>query len=243
MFRQLSPVFCITICFAHPAYAQEQTDARPSGQQAQEEFTPESLKQKASYLIGFNMIKELKMQEIEIDLDQLLQGINDASAGKQPPMSDEEIRSVGMAFDRQVEKRRQETLARIADDNMRQGLTYLSENKIKDGVIELENGMQYTVLQAGQGDSPRITDSVKIHLTEMFVDGTVVRTTAGSQPINMTVGAWTRGVSEALQKMKVGEKWKLVVPSDLAYGVQGNPPVVGPNQVLIYDLELVEIIK
>lgn len=242
MFRHLFSVLCIALWVASPAMAQEETVPAAGGQQ-QEEVSAESLKQKASYLIGFNMIKELKMQEIEVDLEQLLQGINDAAEGKQPTMSDEEIRSVGIAFDRMVEKRRQDLLAKIADDNMRQGTTFLNENKTQEGVIELESGLQYSVLQEGEGDSPRITDSVKIHLTEMFVDGTVVRTTSGGQPVNITVGAWTRGVSEALQKMKVGAKWKLVVPSDLAYGVQGNPPVVGPNQVVIYDLELVEIIK
>ena len=242
MFRQLIPALCIALWVASPAIAQEDSLPNPGGQQ-QGEFSPESLKQKASYLIGFNMIKELKLQDIDVDLDQLLQGINDAAAGKQPPMSDEEIRSVGLAFDRQVEKRRQDALAKIADENMRNGTAYLNENKTQQGVIELESGLQYLVLQEGEGDSPRITDSVRIHLTEMFIDGTIVRTTSGGQPASLTVGALTRGVSEALQKMQVGSKWKLVVPSELAYGVGGNPPVVGPNQVMIYELELVEIIK
>jgi len=210
----------------------------------QETITPESLTQKASYLIGYNMVKDMQSQAIEFDLNELIKGIQDATAGKNPTMTDEEIQSVQIAFQRMVQQQQQERLAKVADENMRNGTDFLKKNLLKEGVKELENGLQYVVLTEGEGTSPRITDSVKVHYKAMFLDGTVWDTTAGSEPISLTVGsAGMRGIATALQKMKPGDKWKLFIPSDLAFGVQGNPPVVGPNQVVVYEVELVEIMK
>ncbi len=221
--------------------AQEQ---RSIGDQKQE-MAPESLKQKASYLIGYNFVKGLQVQQIDVDMQELLKGINDANGGKTPPMTDEEIQSVQMAFERMVIQQQQERMAKVADENMRQGLEFLKANLLKEGVKELENGLQYQVLATGEGDSPRITDSVRVHYKAMFTDGTVWETTAGSEPLSLTVGgAGIRGIVNALQKMKPGDKWKLFIPSDLAFGVQGDPSgVVGPNRVIVYELELLEILK
>jgi FKBP-type peptidyl-prolyl cis-trans isomerase len=128
---------------------------------------------------------------------------------------------------------------------MRKGTEFLKSNLLQEGVKELENGLQYRVLAEGEGPSPRLTDSVRVHYKAMFTDGTVWESTTGSEPLSLTVGsAGIRGIVNALQKMKAGDKWKLFIPSDLAFGVQGDPSgLVGPNQVLVYELELLEIMK
>lgn len=223
-------------------------EGQPQGsanrQEETQQFTPESLKQKYSYLFGYNMVKDLQRNEIEFDLKELLKGIQEAADGKAPVMTDEEIQSVEMAFQRMIVRQQQERMAKLADENLRRGAEFLKANLLKEGVKELENGLQYKVLQQGEGSSPRITDTVKVHYKAMFIDGTVWETTAGAQPVSLTVGgAGMRAIVSALQKMKAGDKWELYIPADLAFGVQGQPPVIGPNQALIYELELVEIVK
>ena len=217
--------------------AQEETATSPQA-------TPETLTQKASYLIGYNLIKDLQTQEIGFDMEELMKGVKDAAASKEPPMTDEEIQSVMVAFQKMVTQQQQDRLARIADENMRKGIEFLQANLLKEGVKELESGVQYQVIEAGEGDPPRITDSVKVRYKAMFIDGSAWDASPGTEPISLTVGsAGLRGIANALQKMSPGSKWKVFIPSELAFGVQGNPPVVGPNQVVIYELELVEIIK
>ena len=215
-------------------------DSKPG--QAAESSAGESLQQKASYLIGFNFVKSMQQQGIEFDLSALLKGINDAKAGNPPPMTDEEIRSVQRAFERMLEQQQQDRLAKAADDNMRNGLKFLKSNLLKEGVKELENGLQYKVIKAGEGDSPKISDTVKLSYKAKFTDGKIFDSSQASQPWSITVGAIpVRGLVNVIQKMKPGAVWEVYIPSELAFGIQGDPSgVVGPNQVIVYELELLE---
>jgi FKBP-type peptidyl-prolyl cis-trans isomerase len=216
----------------------------PDAATEQQEFTAETLNQKASYLIGYNLIQDLKASGVDFDQEQLIKGIQDAIGGNPPPMSDEEILAVQQAFDRALIKKQEEMLAKLADENQRAGAEFLKKNALEEGVIELENGVQYIVLTAGTGtENPRLTDRVKVHYKGMLLDGSVFETTSGGPPESFSVGAATRGFSAALQQMKVGDKWKIFIPGDQAYGVEGRPPIIGPNQTLIYELELVEIVR
>jgi len=244
-----SLTLCLVTGTAEQTRAQQKQESggvQESGQteSQQPEISPESLKQKYSYLLGYNMVKDFQRNEIEFDINELLKGIQEAADGKAPAMTDEEIQSVEVAFQRMIVRQQQEQMAKLADENMRKGADFLKANLLQEGVKELENGLQYQVLVAGDGESPRITDTVKVNYKAMFIDGTVWEQTSGTKPIPMTVGgAGIRGIVTALQKMKAGDKWKLFIPSDLAFGVQGQPPVIGPNQALIYELELVEVVK
>ncbi len=234
---------------ANPALGwQESGAAQPPATQQDDQdsgFTAESLTEKASYLMGYNLIQDLKANAVDVNIKQLLQGINDAHQGNQPPMTDEEIRAVQEAFERAIVRKQQEMMAKMADENQRAGVEFLRANALTEGVKELENGVQYSVMTAGEGtENPRLTDRVRVHLKGMFIDGTVIENTFGGQPAAFNVGSVPlRGVSSALQQMKEGDKWKVFVPGDLAYGAQGNPPVIGPNQTLVYELELLEIIR
>jgi FKBP-type peptidyl-prolyl cis-trans isomerase len=205
---------------------------------------PESLKEKASYLLGRDIAKDLSDRLIEYDLEQLVAGIRAAADGAESILSEEDAKSVRAAFGRELEKRHQEKMRAVADKNMREGLAYLKANALKDGVKQLENGLQYEILAEGEGDPPKITDRVKVHFVGSTVSGAVFeRTTEAKEPPIVAVGAIeVRGLVDALMRMKPGAKWKVFVPPELAYGVDGAAPDIEPNQTLVFEVELIEVL-
>ncbi len=221
---------------AEPAKSVEQTAPKQVGE-------PESLTEKASYLIGYNIVKDFETQLVDVDIEQLIRGIRQAAADQKTNMSDEEIRSVMQAFERKVIREREQRLAKMADENQRKGEAFLQANALKEGVKELEGGLQYLVLKQVSGPGPELNDRVKLHIKGSYIDGTEFESTTDGEPVEYKVAFGLRGVTQALQRMKVGSKWRVFIPGNLAYGIQGNPPTVGPNQTLIYELELVDIIK
>ncbi len=213
---------------------------------AQEEAnSPESLNEKASYIMGRDIVKDLQERLVEFEIEQLIAGIRAAAAGKPSVLTEEDMNSVMDSFGRALEKRQQQQMQELADKNMRAGQAYVKKHALKDGVKQLENGLQYEVLATGEGPSPKITDRVKVHFIGKTLEGIVFETTAKEKDaITIAVGGiGVRGVLEAILRMQVGSKWRVVVPPDLAYGVAGAPPEIGPNQTLIFEVELLEIVK
>ena len=227
----------LLVCFMvspwHVAIAQDET--KP----------PESLAEKASYVMGRDVVKDFEDRLVEFDVEQLIAGIRAAAAGKPSVLSDEDIASVMATFGREVEKRQQQKFQELADKNMREGVAFMKENSLKESVKQLENGLQYEVLAAGDGVSPKITDRVKAHFIGKSLAGKIFESTAEEKvPPTIAVGAiGIRGVAEAMLRMKPGSKWSLVVPPELAYGVDGAMPEIEPNQTLIFEVELLEIVK
>ena len=252
MTNQIWTVGLLTCFIAPIAVAQEklppQTKTSSGISKTQETgdenpVVPATLVQKASLLISYNLVKDMKDQEVEVDTEKMIEGIRLAAAGKKPNMSDEEILSVMQTFQRQVMRQQQARMMKLADDNNRKGAEFLKKNLLGDGVKELESGLQYKILNQGDGETPVAADRVKVHYKGSLIDGRVFETTDGGPPATFRVGGVIRGFTQALLRMKVGDKWQLFIPGDLAYGLQGNPPDIGPNQTLIFELELVEIVK
>jgi FKBP-type peptidyl-prolyl cis-trans isomerase len=133
----------------------------------------------------------------------------------------------------------------LADKNMREGREFMKQHALKDGVKQLENGMQYSALETGDGPMPKITDRIKVHFVGTTLAGKEFESTrTNQQPAVIPVGGiGIRGIVEALLRMNVGSKWQVVIPPDLAYGVAGAPPDIEPNQTLIFEIELIEIVK
>jgi FKBP-type peptidyl-prolyl cis-trans isomerase FklB len=124
------------------------------------------------------------------------------------------------------------------------GEIFLAANAKKDGVTTTASGLQYKVIKSGTGDSPKATDQVKVHYTGTTIDGTVFDSSVQrGQPAVFPVNAVIPGWVEALQLMKVGDKWQLVIPARLAYGAQSPSPAIPPNSVLIFEVELIDIEK
>ncbi len=203
---------------------------------AQELKTPA---QKASYGIGLNMGQSL-VQEGMTDLDPkaVALGLEDAMGKKEQRLKDEELVEA-FAF---LQKRAEEQKAALTEESSKAGKKFLEENAKREGVISTASGLQYEVLTKADGATPKATDVVSVHYEGRLVDGTVFDSSIQrGSPIDLPVSGVIAGWVEALQLMHVGEKVKLFIPSDLAYGDQSPSPAIPPNSVLVFDLELLSI--
>ncbi|MCQ2208663.1 MAG: FKBP-type peptidyl-prolyl cis-trans isomerase [Paludibacteraceae bacterium] len=193
---------------------------------------------KISYALGLSMATNLKASGFEnLDLDQFMKGMSDTINQKPTEMTLDEAKKI---LSDHFAKMQQE-----ADEhNKKAGEAFLNENKKKAGVITTASGLQYEVITEGKGVKPAATDMVRCHYEGRLIDGTVFdssfrRNQPADFPVNQVIPGWV----EALQLMPVGSKWRLYIPSDLAYGEQGAGDVIGPNMTLIFDVELLEIVK
>lgn len=203
-----------------------------------------TLKQKASYLVGFDIGEDVLRRELAVDYEILVKGFLDAVNKRQPPMSKSEMESVMVAFEKQVNAIADQKWKNLARKNMEIGTSFLAKNKLAKGVIQSESGLQYKTITKSTGEKPKLGSSIKIHVIGKHCDQTEFENTyKAKQPIVVTVGTTIRGLDEAVQRMQAGEKWEIYIPSNLAFGQRGSPPAVGPNETLIYEVELLEVIK
>ncbi len=201
-------------------------------------------KDSASYAVGTtlgsNLITDFAAQQLdeEFDKDIILSGMADALKGDSGKLSVEEAGEIMNRFFEDMNKRK-------AEANKKAGEAFLAENGAKAGVTTTESGLQYIVLKEGEGDSPTAADQVKVHYTGKLLNGEVFDSSIErNQPVDFYVRSVIPGWTEALQLMKPGAEYKLFIPSDLAYGEQGNPRGgIGPNEVLIFDVKLIDVMK
>lgn len=201
-------------------------------------------KDKVSYMVGMDVGRSLVQIKDEIDVDVLVQGIKDSMAGGDMKLTDEQANEVKQAFMQRMQSKAMEERTAAAASNRSEGEAFLAANKDKPGIRATESGLQYQVLTQGNGDKPTATDKVKVHYVGTLIDGTkfdssIDRGTPAEFALNGVIKGWTEG----LQLMPVGSKYKFFVPSDLAYGEQGTPGPIGPNSTLIFEVELLEIVK
>ncbi len=200
----------------------------------------ENQKQKASYGVGMNVGKSFKSDLIDLDLEAFMTGFKDGLAGKESSVSAQDMEKAMAELRADVTKRTDER----KETNKKAGEDFLAKNKTAKDVKTLESGVQYVVEKEGTGPMPKATDTVKVHYRGTLLDGTEFDSSIKrNEPAVFPVGGVIRGWTEALQKMKVGSKWKVFIPSDLAYGDQGQAPVIPPASVLIFDIELLGIEK
>ncbi len=201
-------------------------------------------KQKASYTIGIQLGSQLIVSKDDLDIDLIMMGLKDAFAGIEPRISQEEMQQAIQVYTKNKQKREQKLMAEYAKTNLTEGQAFLAENKTKPGVVTLPSGLQYKVLKAGTGVTPKLTDTVVTHYEGTLMNGQVFDSSyQRGEPVSFPISGVIKGWTEALQKMKVGAKWQLFIPSDLAYGERGGGGKIGPNQTLIFDVELLEIKK
>ncbi|MFQ5355670.1 MAG: FKBP-type peptidyl-prolyl cis-trans isomerase [Desulfobacterales bacterium] len=199
---------------------------------------------KVTYSIGYNIGNNLKQQKVEVKADVLAKGINDALAGNDQMMTQEEMQETMKQFQNEQMAKMQKEREEASGKNKAEGETFLAENKSKEGVVTLESGLQYKVVEAGKGNIPAADDTVVVHYKGTLLDGTEFdssykRGQPATFPVKGVIPAWT----EALQLMKEGAKWQLFIPSNLAYGERGAGGIIGPNATLLFDVELIEIKK
>lgn len=203
---------------------------------------PQTIEEKASYTVGINFAKSIKMQGIKLDSESVIQGIKDGLSGNKTAISQEEMQQSLNAFKAQLLKQQEQTQQGQLTRNKQLGDAFLTENKNKEGVVTLKSGLQYKVLKSGTGQSPGLTDKVTTHYRGTLIDGTEFdssysRNQPSTFPVNGVIPGWT----EALQLMHVGDKWQLFIPADLAYGKRSVGAHIKPNSTLIFDIELLKI--
>jgi FKBP-type peptidyl-prolyl cis-trans isomerase FklB len=199
-------------------------------------------KDKASYAVGLNFGRSWKQQDIELNYDELLRGLKDTLEGGKPLLNEQETREVLNKFQQEITAKRQEKQRLLGEKNKKEGEAFLAENKNKPGVVTLTNGLQYKVLTEGSGEIPKPEDTVTVNYRGTLIDGTEFDSSAkAGKPATFRVTGVIPGWTEALKRMKVGSKWQLFIPSELAYRERGGGPLIGPNATLLFDVELLSI--
>ena len=198
-------------------------------------------KLRASYALGADIGSNLKRQELDLDAKALAAGISDAIGGK-TALTPAEVQET-LAELRKQYMAQMESKAKVAGSkNLKDGEDFLAANGKKDGVKTTASGLQYKVIKSGSGATPKPSDEVKVHYHGTLIDGTVFDSSVErGEPISFPVTGVIPGWVEALQLMKVGDKWQIYIPSKLAYGERGSGPKIGPNSALIFDVELLGI--
>ncbi len=210
------------------------------GQEKPELTTP---KQRVSYSIGANIGSNFKRQSMEIDVKTLAAGITDALAGK-TALTEAEMREVLNTFQQEMQTKMMAKEKVDGEANIKKGEEFLAANAKKEGVKTTASGLQYKVIKSGSGATPKATDSVKVHYHGTLTDGKVFDSSVErGEPVSFPVNGVIPGWTEALQLMKEGDKWQLVIPSKLAYGERGAGGDIGPNSVLVFDVELLAVEK
>lgn len=198
--------------------------------------------QQYSYMLGQNFGKGLKQAQIECNVESLVAGITDAISDAQPKYTAAQLEACRQRFEQEMQQKMMGRMQQAADTNSKAGEQFLAQNKLQEGVQSTASGLQYKVLKQGTGPTPVPTDRVRVHYRGTLIDGTEFDSSYDGEPAAFPVNQVIPGWTEALQLMKVGDKWQLFVPADLAYGA--NPPPgapIEPNSLLIFEVELLGI--
>lgn len=204
-------------------------------------------KDKVSYGIGLDIGRSFKQQNLgsaDIDLEKLRYGIQDAMNGAKPAMSDSQLQQTMMEFQKTMMARMDSTNKAKADSGMKVAKAFLDSNAKTEGVKVTPSGLQYKVITEGKGPKPDSTSTVSVHYVGTLIDGTEFdNSIKRGQPVQFPVTNVIKGWTEALEMMPVGSKWKLFIPPQLGYGEHGAGKQIGPNAALIFEVELLDIVK
>lgn len=245
--KQFKIVFIFTFALAtlplHVLFAEDAVKpaGAPADKQADSRF--KSDKERYSYAVAVLTAQRFKDIESQIDMDLVIANIKEIMASGKPLMAPQEVRA---AFAQMQQDKQAAELAKHGDKakNRKESEEFLAENGKKEGIATTKTGLQYQIVKEAHGDIPKIDDTVVCHYTGTLIDGTkfdssIDRGEPAQFPVRGVIPGWT----EVLQIMPVGSKWKLFIPSDLAYGERGHLPKIGPDSALIFELELLSINK
>jgi FKBP-type peptidyl-prolyl cis-trans isomerase len=241
---------------AEPAKAGAEKEASPGNAAVPAMKSPYKTDvENGSYAVGVTIARNLASTGAEIDAAALTKAINDVLGKKELALSEVELTVHMQAFSAKVQAKQQAEMAEqqkkleeqqlrdqyLAQKNKAEAETFLEDNAKKAGILKLPNGLQYQVLKEGSGETPKATDTVTVNYVGTLADGT--KFDSNDAFTTAVSGNIIRGWTQALQQMKVGSKWKLFVPPNLAYGPQRRSDLIGPNQLLVFEIELVRIEK
>lgn len=204
----------------------------------------ETLDQRLSYLMGSNLATQFKRDDVKFDFDAFKLAVDEVMNDKEHSLSDEGKRKAIAEIQKRSAENQSKKVAEQSAGNVKAGKEYLEANAKKEGVVVTKSGLQYKEITAGKGEMPKASDKVKVHYKGTLIDGTEFdssykRGTPATFPVTGVIKGWI----EALQLMNVGDKFQLAIPSELAYGKRGSGAKIGPDTTLLFDVELLEIMK
>jgi FKBP-type peptidyl-prolyl cis-trans isomerase len=198
-------------------------------------------RQQVSFLLGQNVGRDLKQNEIQCDMQSFMAGVQSGFAGTPGQWSDAELQTCRARFEQEMREKMMGRMQAAAGKNQQEAQAFLAKNAQVPGVQSTPTGLQYKVLKQGTGATPALTDKVRCHYRGTLLNGTEFDSSYGGEPAEFPVDGVIPGWTEALQKMKVGDKWQLFVPGDLAYGPNPPGPPIEPNSMLVFEVELLGI--
>lgn len=200
----------------------------------------ETDKQKLSYAFGYNVGQKIKHEIADLDEAAFGQAIHDAMTETASRLSSAETQTIVADF----QKKRQEEIQKAGEKNLKDGKEFLATNKKKKGVVTLPSGLQYKIIKSAKGDKPSTSDSVVAHYRGTLINGKEFDSSiTRGEPATFPVAGVIPGWQEILPLMPVGSKWQVFIPSELAYGARGPGGLIGPNETLIFEIELLKIAK
>lgn len=209
---------------------------------AEAELQLETSNQRLSYGVALGLGRNMAADGMTVDVDAFAAGLRDAMTNAPQRLTDEEIQAEMIAFQERITSERESVTSALAEANTAAAAAFLLENGTREGVVTTDSGLQYEVIEQGDGAMPGSEDSVEVHYRGTLIDGTEFDSSyARGTPVTFGVGQVIAGWTEALQLMNVGSKYKLFIPSELAYGAGGAGDRIGPNAALVFDVELLSI--
>jgi FKBP-type peptidyl-prolyl cis-trans isomerase FklB len=198
-------------------------------------------KEQQSYAIGAQTGRTLRKDNVDIDEAMLIRGLKDGLGSDKMLLSEKELRSVMSHVQQELHKNMVMNRRALGERNKEEGARFLADNGKKPGVATTSTGLQYRVIKDGSGAKPLLINTVSVNYRGTLIDGVEFEASPEGKPAQLVVAQTVAGFKEALQLMSVGSKWQIIVPPNLAYGDRGSGADVGPNQVLLFDVELVGI--
>jgi FKBP-type peptidyl-prolyl cis-trans isomerase len=198
-------------------------------------------RQQLSYMLGQNVGRDLKKNEIQCDMQSFMAGVSDALSGAQPKWTAAQMAACQSRFETEMRQKMMARMQSAAERNTKDEAAFLAQNAQAEGVQSMPSGLQFKVLKQGNGATPGLTDSVQCHYRGTLLDGTEFDSSYGGEPARFPVNGVIPGWTEALQRMKVGDKWQLFVPAKLAYGANPPGPPIEPNSMLVFEVELLGV--
>jgi FKBP-type peptidyl-prolyl cis-trans isomerase FklB len=215
--------------------------ALPVFAQDEDKPTRDNDRPMTSYSLGVQTSRTFVKDDVDIDIDMFIKGLKDGMGGKPLLVTDDQLHKLINNFQSDLRRNLKKTRSIAAGENMRKGKEFLDENKKKPNVVTLPSGLQYLVIKEGDGKKPVDADTVECNYKGTLINGTQFDANDAGTPATMKVTQLIGGMKEALKLMSVGSHWQLFVPSSLAYGPRAVGAEIGPNETLIFDLELVSI--
>jgi len=228
-------VIAIGLCCG-TAFAQSAPPAPASG-------APAIDKTKLSYAIGYQIGTQFaNSAQPDVDIGILVKALQDGYAKRAPGIPIDVMQQQLVNFDAKVQRDSMVEFRRVALANAQRSTDFLAKNKVKAGVVTLPSGIQYNVLAKGRGPQAQVTSTVVVNYRGALIDGTEFDSSyAHGKPVTFTVNRVIPGWQDVIPRMHVGDKWKVVIPPQLAYGERGELPRIGPNEALVFEIELVDI--